>query len=116
LAWLLGAEGALLTLAWSLLNDAFRSEVCAMAAGEKLALAALLLAAELSRRVPELQQDAERLAQRLHRLLREPQLEEFLGLAEGDDVEDVCRELLAVYEDALGLPKEGASPPSLVEL
>ena len=27
---------------------------------------------------------------RLHRLLREPQLEEFLGLAEGDDVEETA--------------------------
>ncbi|CAK9085341.1 unnamed protein product [Durusdinium trenchii] len=106
-AWMLGScEGGVLQLAWTLLNDAFRCELCAMASPDRLALAALLLSVEMSRRVPELQLQAQALAERLDHLLREPRLEEFLGLGqEAEEIEDICRDLLAVYQEA---HKEGA--------
>ncbi|OLP95992.1 Cyclin-related protein FAM58A [Symbiodinium microadriaticum] len=102
-AWLLSSESndaPVLSLAWTLLNDAFRSEVCAMASPDRLALSCLLLSFEMSRRVPEHQLPADRLAQRLDRLLREPQLEGFLGLSQdrgADEIEDICNDLLTVY-------------------
>ncbi|CAL1164514.1 unnamed protein product [Cladocopium goreaui] len=106
-SWMLGSsESQVLRLAWTLLNDAFRCEICAMASSDRLALGCLLLALELSRRVPSLQLEAAQLSSRLERLLREPQLEEFLGLgAGGEEIEDICRDLLAMYEDVAD--KEG---------
>eukprot|EP00930_Biecheleria_cincta_P077163 TRINITY_DN64438_c0_g1_i1.p1 TRINITY_DN64438_c0_g1~~TRINITY_DN64438_c0_g1_i1.p1 ORF type:complete len:264 (-),score=38.93 TRINITY_DN64438_c0_g1_i1:15-806(-) len=103
-AWMLGAVPAnqgVLSLAWTLLNDAFCSEVCVMSAPERLSLGCLVLAIEMSSRVPELQKQAAHLATKLDQLLREPLLEDFLGLGPhsgAEEIEDVCRDLLAVYQ------------------
>lgn len=108
LAWSLclgPSDRGLVVLAWSLLNDAFCSEVCALASHRRLAAACLLLAAELGRRTPELRSAAERLAVQLERLREEPRLEDFFGLGPESgavEVEDICRDLLAVYETAEG--------------
>eukprot|EP00931_Biecheleriopsis_adriatica_P123403 TRINITY_DN98441_c0_g1_i1.p2 TRINITY_DN98441_c0_g1~~TRINITY_DN98441_c0_g1_i1.p2 ORF type:complete len:155 (+),score=40.29 TRINITY_DN98441_c0_g1_i1:23-466(+) len=112
-AWMLGfgtGDKGILSLAWSLLNDAFSSEVCVMWAPERLALGCLLLSVEMGRRVPELQAQADNVARRLDRLLREPQLEDFLGLGQGsgaDEIEDLSRDLLAVYEEAEAARQRG---------
>eukprot|EP00434_Breviolum_minutum_P038255 symbB.v1.2.033930.t1/scaffold4288.1/size41896/1 len=114
-AWMLGStESGVLQLAWTLLNDAFRCELCAMASPDRLALGCLLLAVELSRRVPQLQLQANDLSQRLDRLLREPQLEDFLGLGRGgEEIEDICRDLLAMYEEE---SDKGTVPTGAVDL
>merc|ERR1719378_1058594 len=64
-AWLFGCDtgdGGLLCTAWSLLNDAFCSEICALWQPPRLALACMLLAIEICRKVPELQAESAKVA------------------------------------------------------
>jgi len=94
-------ERGLVALAWTLLNDAFCSDLCALTPAPRMAMASLLLAVEMGRRVPELRREAERVAGCVDALCCEPQMEDFLGLsagAGGDELEEVCRDLLALYE------------------
>eukprot|EP00747_Dinoflagellata_sp_TGD_P166919 gnl/TRDRNA2_/TRDRNA2_190477_c0_seq1.p1 gnl/TRDRNA2_/TRDRNA2_190477_c0~~gnl/TRDRNA2_/TRDRNA2_190477_c0_seq1.p1 ORF type:complete len:322 (+),score=52.23 gnl/TRDRNA2_/TRDRNA2_190477_c0_seq1:53-967(+) len=104
LAWLLNcgpATQGVVALAWTLLNDAFCSDICAVSPPERVALACLLLAVELGRRVPHLQPEAEKVALSVDNLCREPFLEDFLGLGPdsgGDELDAICRDLLAIYE------------------
>lgn len=109
-AWLLacdGGERGVASLAWTLLNDAFCTDVCALWPPSRVALACLLLAVELGRRSSEkeLQTEAARVAGHVDRLCREPHLEDFLGIGHGsggDEVEEICRDLLAIYEADCG--------------
>mmetsp|Transcript_88394 Transcript_88394/g.250520 ORF Transcript_88394/g.250520 Transcript_88394/m.250520 type:complete len:281 (-) Transcript_88394:228-1070(-) len=104
ISWLAGCERGergVVALAWSLLNDAFCSDVCAVAAPMRMATACLLLAVELGKKTPELRKEAERTASCIESLCREPGLEAFLGMGHssgGDEVEEIVRDLLALYE------------------
>mmetsp|Transcript_32881 Transcript_32881/g.54100 ORF Transcript_32881/g.54100 Transcript_32881/m.54100 type:complete len:263 (-) Transcript_32881:78-866(-) len=104
--WMLNCdarEQGLITLAWTLLNDAFCSEICAVSPPARVAMACLLLAVEMGRRVSHLRAEAERVASNVDNICREPHLEDFLGLGSssgGDELEELIRNLLAVYEAA----------------
>lgn len=102
--WLLNCgakEQGIVTLAWTLLNDAFCSEICAVSPPARMAIACLLLAAEMGRRVPHLKAQAEHVASNVDSICREPHLEDFLCLGPSsgaDEVEELVRSMLAVYE------------------
>mmetsp|Transcript_81167 Transcript_81167/g.225903 ORF Transcript_81167/g.225903 Transcript_81167/m.225903 type:complete len:266 (+) Transcript_81167:78-875(+) len=102
--WLLNCESkerGVASLAWTVLNDAFCSEVCALWPPARVALACVLLAVELGKRHPQLRAEAEKVASAFNRLSREPKLEEFLGIGPdsgADELEEICRDLLSVYE------------------
>merc|ERR1712107_686685 len=81
LCWLLKCGHGIASLAWTLLNDAFCSEICAVAPAARVAMACILLAVQLGRRVPEIREDAERVAKHVDHLSKEPCLDEFLGIA-----------------------------------
>lgn len=112
-AWMLrlgSGSGGQLEMAWRLLADSFASELCALHAGPRLALAALCLAGELARRVPHLQVEAEGFARDLYHLCREPGLRDYLGLGPRsglDEIEAICVELLAVHEGELWAEHDG---------
>eukprot|EP00927_Polykrikos_kofoidii_P078408 TRINITY_DN75235_c0_g1_i1.p1 TRINITY_DN75235_c0_g1~~TRINITY_DN75235_c0_g1_i1.p1 ORF type:complete len:304 (+),score=66.06 TRINITY_DN75235_c0_g1_i1:77-913(+) len=105
-AWLLNCETGdrgVASLALTLLNDAFCTEVCALWPASRVALACVLLAVELGRRSSDkkLQVEAGRVAGNVDRLCREPELEDFLGISRrsgSDEIEGICRDLLALYE------------------
>lgn len=92
-------------LAWALLNDSFCSEICAMCAPPRLALACLLLSAELGRRTPELRAEAEEFVRHVEILCRESHLRDFVGLGpeSAAQVEATCRDMMSMYETFGGL-------------
>merc|ERR1712224_92213 len=111
-AWLLNcqsANGGVVMLAWALLNDAFCTDICALAPPGRVSLGCLLLAVEMGRRVPELQREATEISANLHSVCRVGELEAFLGLTAGSDegleIEGICRDLMGLYE------AEVLSPP-----
>merc|ERR1712232_1194931 len=111
-AWIVrcdkGDQG-LASLAWTLLNDAFCSELCALWAPAQIALACLLLAVELGRRCPAHRAEAGRVANSVERICKEGQLERFFGLGPGkgaEALEEICKELL----DAYAADQQGETP------
>eukprot|EP00929_Paragymnodinium_shiwhaense_P107281 TRINITY_DN73375_c0_g1_i2.p1 TRINITY_DN73375_c0_g1~~TRINITY_DN73375_c0_g1_i2.p1 ORF type:complete len:374 (-),score=92.72 TRINITY_DN73375_c0_g1_i2:41-1162(-) len=96
-------EQGVVALAWSLLNDAFCSQICALSSPARLAMACLLVAVELSRRAGStgLKAEAATMAKCLDALSREPGLEDFLGLGAesgAEEMEELCQDLLSIYE------------------
>merc|ERR1711971_710172 len=95
------AESDIVSLAWSLLNDSFCSVVCALRPAPRLATACLLLAVELGRRAHRLRPAALRIAGQLDAIQKDPRLEAYVGLSRGvggEEIQDICRELLSAYE------------------